>query len=292
MKVVSVNVGLPREVVWKGRRVTTGIFKQPVEGAVRVGKLNLDGDQQADLTVHGGPDKAVYAYPAEHYEPWKRELPPYRISLHPNGGIRLPTLEVPSMTGMLTDLNTFFVAISPRVGIEKVNKIGESYVNPTLLYGDWSNAGTTSLGQDCTQLKITLSALSTGLVTFQSDFLPPSENNMKFNKNWMIPPVTPGTANNFQMLKSNPDGTLSALWGNERYTVITKIDRSSGRILSAIMENDLKLKMRNGCDRELDSCGAELPVVMHRDVLLESIETGTLNQKWSHRRSRALLQLF
>jgi hypothetical protein len=206
-----------------------------------------------------------------------KRVRPYRISLHPNGSIRLPKLEVPSMTGMLTDLNTFFVAISPRVGINKLNKIGESHVNLSLLYGDWSNAGTTPLGQDCTQLKIPLSAFSAERVTFQSDFLPPSENNIEFKKNWMIPAVTPGTANNFQMLKSNPDRTLSALWGNERYTVTAKIDRSSGRILSAIMENDLKLKMRNGCDRELDSCGAELPVVMHRDVLLESVETGTLN---------------
>src|SRR3954468_16069083 len=65
MKVVSVNVGLPREVLWKGRKVTTGIFKDPVAGPVQVRKLNLEGDQQADLTVHGGPEKAVYAYPAE-----------------------------------------------------------------------------------------------------------------------------------------------------------------------------------------------------------------------------------
>src|SRR4051812_20438322 len=75
MRVVSVNVGLPREVIWKGRRVTTGIYKEPVEGRVRVGVLNLDGVRQADLSVHGGPDKAVYVYPAEHYEYWSRELP-------------------------------------------------------------------------------------------------------------------------------------------------------------------------------------------------------------------------
>lgn len=75
MKVASVNVGLPREVEWRGRSVTTGIFKSPVEGRVRVRTLNLDGDRQADLSVHGGPDKAVYAYPAEHYEYWRQELP-------------------------------------------------------------------------------------------------------------------------------------------------------------------------------------------------------------------------
>ena len=75
MKLLSVNVGLPREVISKGRVVTTGIFKEPVEGLVRLRVLNLDGDRQADLKVHGGVHKAVYAYPAEHYHYWRRELP-------------------------------------------------------------------------------------------------------------------------------------------------------------------------------------------------------------------------
>ena len=75
MRVLSVNVGLPREVVWRGRPVTTGIFKEPVAGRVPVRSLNLDGDRQADLRVHGGPDKAVYAYPSEFYELWRRERP-------------------------------------------------------------------------------------------------------------------------------------------------------------------------------------------------------------------------
>jgi MOSC domain-containing protein YiiM len=75
MKLISVNVGLPREVIWHGRSVTTGIFKEPVAGRVALRKVNLDGDRQADLTVHGGEYKAVYCYPLEHYEYWKKELP-------------------------------------------------------------------------------------------------------------------------------------------------------------------------------------------------------------------------
>ncbi len=75
MQVISVNVGLPREVAWKGRKVLTGIFKEPVAGAIAVRRLNFDGDRQADLTVHGGPDKAIYAYPAEHYQYWKEQFP-------------------------------------------------------------------------------------------------------------------------------------------------------------------------------------------------------------------------
>ena len=74
MKIVSVNVGLPRPVSWRGRRIMTGIYKDPVEGRVRVRRTNLDGDRQADLSVHGGPEKAVYVYPSEHYPFWRREL--------------------------------------------------------------------------------------------------------------------------------------------------------------------------------------------------------------------------
>jgi MOSC domain-containing protein YiiM len=75
MKLISVNVALPRDVIWKGRTVTTGIYKEPVSGTIHVGRLNLDGDRQADLTVHGGEEKAVYVYPAEHYDHWRIELP-------------------------------------------------------------------------------------------------------------------------------------------------------------------------------------------------------------------------
>ena len=71
---VSVNVGLPREVTWKGQRVTTGIFKEPVAGPVHLRRHNLDGDRQADLSVHGGSTKAVYVYPTRHYDYWRREL--------------------------------------------------------------------------------------------------------------------------------------------------------------------------------------------------------------------------
>jgi MOSC domain-containing protein YiiM len=74
MILVSVNVGRPRAVSWRGERVMTGIYKTPVTGRVALRTLNLDGDGQADLTVHGGAAKAVYCYPWEHYDYWRREL--------------------------------------------------------------------------------------------------------------------------------------------------------------------------------------------------------------------------
>ena len=75
MRLLSISVGLPREIEWKGKVVRTSIFKAPVLGRVRVTKLNLEGDQQSDLSVHGGIEKAVYAYPSEHYPFWRQQLP-------------------------------------------------------------------------------------------------------------------------------------------------------------------------------------------------------------------------
>ena len=75
MKLLSLNTGLPKDVTWHGRTVTTGIFKRPVEGRIALRTLNLDGDRQADLSVHGGAYKAVYCYPIEHYDFWRDALP-------------------------------------------------------------------------------------------------------------------------------------------------------------------------------------------------------------------------
>ena len=75
MKLLSIQVGRPRKVKWRGRMVVTGIHKMPVAGRIMLRRNNLDGDEQADLRVHGGWDKAVYVYPSEHYAFWHTELP-------------------------------------------------------------------------------------------------------------------------------------------------------------------------------------------------------------------------
>jgi len=80
MNIVTINVGLSREIPWRGTTVRTSIFKAPVSGRVQVRRLNVDGDEQADLKVHGGADKAVYVYPSEHYVFWRDELPGIDLS--------------------------------------------------------------------------------------------------------------------------------------------------------------------------------------------------------------------
>ena len=79
MRLVSLNVGRPRLLSWKGLTFSTGIFKRPGPDRVMLRTTNLDGDRQADLSVHGGPNKAVYAYPSEHYAYWREQLPGYDL---------------------------------------------------------------------------------------------------------------------------------------------------------------------------------------------------------------------
>ena len=81
VKIVSINCGLPRQVPWQGMDVTTSIYKEPVIGRIPLRTLNLDGDRQSDLSVHGGKDKAVYCYPIEHYGFWQAEFPNHTLNM-------------------------------------------------------------------------------------------------------------------------------------------------------------------------------------------------------------------
>jgi len=123
VRVLSVNIGRPQEREWKGLRVLTSIFKYPVEGEVRVGSLDLEGDEQADLSVHGGADKAVYLYPSEHYAYWKERLPEEVLTMG-NFGENLTTdgvLESDVCVGDELEIGTARVAITqPRLPCYKL----------------------------------------------------------------------------------------------------------------------------------------------------------------------------
>jgi MOSC domain-containing protein YiiM len=124
MKVVSVNVGLPRDVEWRRDLVATAIHKAPVPGRVAVKRLNLEGDRQADLSVHGGPDKAVYAYPTEHYPSWREELPGVALPWGTFGenlsteGLREPELRIGDRLRIGT---AEFLVTQPRLPCFKLN---------------------------------------------------------------------------------------------------------------------------------------------------------------------------
>jgi MOSC domain-containing protein YiiM len=123
MRVVSVNVSLPRPITLQGRKVFTGIYKEPVPGRIAVRRHNLDGDAQADLSVHGGEHKAVYAYPLEHYSHWESVLK--RPDLPPGTfGENLTTTGLPEDTVCIGDLyrigSTLLQVTQPRLPCAKL----------------------------------------------------------------------------------------------------------------------------------------------------------------------------
>ncbi len=123
MNIVSVNVGRPQTLPWRGQLVTTAIFKTPVEGPVRLVGNNFQGDEQADLRVHGGPNKAVYAYDREHYEFWKAEMPGYEFA-DGNFGENLTTVGLTDDTVRLGDQfrlgSAVLMAVQPRFPCAKL----------------------------------------------------------------------------------------------------------------------------------------------------------------------------
>lgn len=123
MRIVSVNVGRPQTLPWRGQLITTAIFKTPVEGPVRLVGTSFEGDEQADQRVHGGPNKAVYAYDREHYDWWKTELPDYAF-VNGNFGENLTTEGLPDHAVRLGDefrLGTaVLMAVQPRFPCSKL----------------------------------------------------------------------------------------------------------------------------------------------------------------------------
>lgn len=135
MKILSVQVGRPRPVTFDGHMTRTGIYKDPVSGPVRVGTLNLDGDEQADLTVHGGVNKAVYAYPSEHYEFWRQRYPSLGLEWGAFGE-NLTTegfLETSASIGDMVQIGTaLFVIVQPRLPCYKLaGKFGDKNILQT-----------------------------------------------------------------------------------------------------------------------------------------------------------------
>ena len=198
---------------------------------------------------------------------------PYLVSIAPDApkdGLLLPSLaglESPA-TGMVTDLHTFLVAVSPQAGVEKLHRVGDRSEGSEPRVGDWSNAGSVPLGQDCVQISLRLVDLDDETATIETSFEPPAARCLALRAPWMARPVIAGAVpNNFQQVSRGADG-LMAMWGQERFVVRATVQRRDGKILRATMDNVLTLQVRTGCDDELASCAGEVPLSLRRTLTL------------------------
>lgn len=193
---------------------------------------------------------------------------PYRISLHPDGTVAIPKIEVPGMTGPITDFITFFVAVSPQSRITTLDKKGDSLIRKETMKGNFANGKTILYGEDCLAIKGYIIDVASASVKLRTLFLPPAQPCLSFLVKDMNKEVTTGILNNFQMVQ--PAGSkVNVLFGNEEFTINSIVSRKDGKVMEADMSNILHLKLRMGCDSAYKNHQMEVPFHIQRNLKLE-----------------------
>ena len=174
------------------------------------------------------------------------------------------------LVGLVTDLYTLFFAVSPLAGSQDVRRLGDAYVRPEFVVGDWSNGTTFQLGRDRLMVTVRLEALDAERATFVTEFRPPRPDapSWPMHRPWMEVPVCEGTPNNFQMIRKNGAQFL-AVWGCEEFTVRNTVQRKSGQTISAEMDNGLVWRVRMCRDEALSACADAPDMKRRRFVTLQ-----------------------
>jgi hypothetical protein len=247
---------------FKREEIAQSVHEVPADGAPRerisFSKLTKQTDEGTeDLTV------AIAAFPAYEASIAQADNP---------HALALPDIKGWDMgvVGPVTDLHTFLVAVSPQVGVDKVQRPGDTYTSPEAPVASWANGDDIPVGEDCIQIAITMKSLDADSAVYETSFTPPAEQTLEMLQPWMEAQVVDGTPNNFQQqMKMGP--AAAVMWGREEFVITTTVRRSDGMILRATMDNTLDLRLKVGCDPALTTCQHELPMKIQRDLTLELI---------------------
>jgi hypothetical protein len=200
------------------------------------------------------------------------QVAPYRISLHPEGKLDLPVIAVPGMTGEITDLNTFFVAVAPASGVHRLRRKGDHHTKPDAVKGNFANGKDIITGDDCLQMTVSLLKETKDSVVVQTGFLPPLTGCLQYLLDDMRVPVVKDTLNNFQMVRPSANNKFNVLFGKEIFYITSTLQKRDGKITRAVMNNQLTLKMKLNCDTTYAGCQAEMPFTIERHLVLELLE--------------------
>ena len=196
---------------------------------------------------------------------------PYRISQHPAGRLNIPAIEVASMTGAITDFNTFFVATSPQLGVLQLAKVGDSIAKTEPVKGDFSNGKSILKGDDCLDVKIHFYKDTLGTVRLKTIFLPPAKQCLAYIIDDMQKAVIPGVPNNFQMVQPNGNEKYNVFYGAEEFSIHSMVRKSDGKLLVGIMENLLVLQAKFQCDAGYKNCQGPYPFHIKRILKVELV---------------------
>lgn len=191
---------------------------------------------------------------------------PYTISLHRKGSVTLPDISDPYLTGIITDLNTFFVCLSPHTGISRLSEENQTYKDPNIHMGDFANSSTILFGKDCIQLTHKLLKMGKDTVVFESKYQPPVSGSCQ---QIAYKDLGLDSIQNFVMLQRSTNNRVNFFRGIEDFTIISKVDRHTGKLLYAEMVNNLMLEMQLNCTSEMEYCQGKYPIKIVRHVVLE-----------------------
>jgi hypothetical protein len=206
-------------------------------------------------------------------------LPISRLSLHPNGPIEpgKPAGD-PLMIGMITDLVTLYVAVSPKVGIANLHLPGDQAAAPAPVFGDFADGSTFIAGQNKFRVDVAMTALSPELVEYATYMQPLGFDSGELHRDFMQQPACVSAPNNIQYVRAQGADFLAA-WGCESITIQTKIDRQSGIIVESLMVSYLLQNVKTCQDAALTQCADAPPIEENRTVELKLLDHETSPQR-------------
>ena len=200
-----------------------------------------------------------------------QKVKPYKISLSPKGKVLLPKLAVSEMTGDITDLNTFYVAIAPALNVQKLSSKKPMFINDKLRRGNFADSIEVFYGTDCLQVSQKLISTTRQYAVIETTFTPPSSF-------CLIPLLdTIGKKsfsrfNNIEFIRKGEGGKVNLFWGVETFTVTSKVSNVNGQIIEASMINLLNLKLRYNASQDLKTYAVEMPITIKRIIKLELLK--------------------
>jgi len=194
----------------------------------------------------------------------------YKISLDNNGSLDIPKIEVPEMTQPIQDFNTFFVAISPHLGNNNLVKPGDYYKVPSQINGNFANGSSILVGNDCFDVDIKYVSDSLRYRKTLVKFAPSKVAGIKYLLSEMTTPIVDGVVNNFQMVM--PSGDLfNVQYGVESFSIESMVERKSGILTKATMNNELELKLKMNCNKEFENCSTQMSFQTNRFLIVRKL---------------------
>lgn len=200
-----------------------------------------------------------------------RRLPPYVISLSPKGKVLLPALKIPELTGDITDLNTFYVAVAPALDIQLLSNKKPILQLDKLRQGNFADSTEILYGTDCLKVIQRLVSSSKDYSIVETSFLAPDSLCLKP----LIDEIGARSGNQFsniQFIRRADNNQVNLFWGIESFIITSKISNRTGQVMEAKMINLLELKMRYNSSKDLKSFAAEFPVTIRRVLKLELLK--------------------